>query len=87
MSGKTSAVKGEVYNDFMYYGYDESYPTGTSSLMYRNLIEYTSYTEEYMISYNEEKGGGTIISVVVADNDNKISINYCYAAGVGEVEL
>ena len=84
---KTSTVKGEVYNDFMYYGYDESYPTGTSSLIYRNLIEYSSYTEEYMISYNEEEGGGTIISVVVADNDNKISINYCYAAGVGEVEL
>ena len=82
---KTSAVKGAVYNDFEYYGYDESYPQGTSSMIKRNLMEYTSYTEEYMIPYGDEHGG-TIISVVVADSDNKISINYCYAAGVGEVE-
>jgi hypothetical protein len=39
-----------------------------------------------MISYDDSYGG-TIISVVVADSDDKISINYCYVAGLGETEL
>lgn len=84
--GKTKDVKEQVLNDFAGYGKDDSYPTGTSSLRYRNLITYTSYTEESMISYDDSYGG-TIITVVVADTDDKISINYCYIAGVGETEL
>ena len=84
--GKTKDVKEQVLNDFAGYGKDDSYPTGTSSLRYRNLITYTSYTEESMISYDTNYGG-TIISVVVADSDDKISINYCYVAGIGETEL
>jgi hypothetical protein len=84
--GKTKDVKEQVLNDFAGYGKDDSYPTGTSSLRYRNLITYTSYTEESMISYDDSYGG-TIISVVVADSDDKISINYCYVAGLGETEL
>ena len=35
---KTSAVKGAVYNDFEYYGYDESYPQGTSSMIKRKML-------------------------------------------------
>ena len=84
--GKTSQVKQLVLEDFAGYGKDESYPLGTSSLMYRDLITYTSYTEESMMSYDTSYGG-TIISVVVADSDDKISINYCYVAGIGETEL
>ncbi len=81
--GHTTDIKKKVLEDF------KEYPdkiSGTSNLRYRDLMTYTSYTERYMQRYDANYGG-TIISVVVADNKGKLSINFCYVAGEGVVEL